>query len=595
MCPDASWAMPAVPVGAPARSDDSSRLVDRLPWQRRVCHSMRIMLLISDVDRPAVTRNGGDLVVESLHALGARTVFGIPGQHALGLFDALSRSPLRFVSARVENNAAFAADGYTRACGEVAVLFVSTGPGALTALPGLQEAYATGVPMLVVASQIPREDLGGRRKGHLHQLDDQARSAVNVTKGTWLARQHSAIPSALAAAWQEAVTAPQGPVWVEIPQDVLLEPTVLPAVVDLSAEPRPVPARSELLDHAAAVLDGSRRVVILAGGGARRSGAESELLRLAEALQAPVVTTPGGKGAFPWTHPLSAQSWIEDRHTTDYLAAADTLLVVGTSLGEVTSNYFTLRPRGQVIQIDAEPRVLESNVAAIGIHADASAALAGLADRVQTRVRDTSAEAEVAQLLGLVAARLDAQPLAAERALLADIRAAVPDDAHTYWDMTIAGYWAWSAWDARRGGFHSAQGAGGIGWAYGAALGGAAAGQGRVLAVSGDGGSMYSIAELAVARQHNLPVTWLIVDDGGYGILREYMVGAFGSATATELTRPDFVAVAQAFGVPAVAVAPDQVGSQIAAGWNQDGPQVIVTATTLTMFAPTHLEKGVVS
>lgn len=73
------------------------------------------------------------------------------------------------------------------------------------------------------------------------------------------------------------------------------------------------------------------------------------------------------------------------------------------------------------------------------------------------------------------------------------------------------------------------------------------------------------------------------------------MVGAFGSATATELTRPDFVAVAQAFGVPAVAVAPDQVGSQIAAGWNQDGPQVIVTATTLTMFAPTHLEKGVVS
>ena len=107
----------------------------------------------------APRRNGGDLAVETLHALGARTVFGIPGQHALGLFDALSRSPLEFVSNRVENNAAFAADGYARATGEVGVLFLSTGPGALTSLAGLQEAYATGVPMLVIASQIPLSGL----------------------------------------------------------------------------------------------------------------------------------------------------------------------------------------------------------------------------------------------------------------------------------------------------------------------------------------------------------------------------------------------------------------------------------------------------
>ena len=96
----------------------------------------------------APRRNGGDLAVETLHALGARTVFGIPGQHALGLFDALSRSPLEFVSNRVENNAAFAADGYARATGEVGVLFLSTGPGALTSLAGLQEAYATPTAVL---------------------------------------------------------------------------------------------------------------------------------------------------------------------------------------------------------------------------------------------------------------------------------------------------------------------------------------------------------------------------------------------------------------------------------------------------------------
>jgi acetolactate synthase-1/2/3 large subunit len=157
--------------------------------------------------------------------------------------------------------------------------------------------------------------------------------------------------------------------------------------------------------------------------------------------------------------------------------------------------------------------------------------------------------------------------------------------------MTIAGYWAWSAWDPREGEFHSAQGAGGIGWAYGAALGGAAALGERVLAVSGDGGAMYSLAELAVARQHDLPVTWLIIDDGGYGILREYMEGAFGAATHTELARPEFVALAEAFGVPAVAVDAAGVGPALARAWGEAGPNVVVLRQHLRMFAPTHLEE----
>ena len=100
---------------------------------------------------------------------------------------------------------------------------------------------------------------------------------------------------------------------------------------------------------------------------------------------------------------------------------------------------------------------------------------------------------------------------------------------------------------------------------------------------------MYSISELATAKQHNVPVTWLIVDDGGYGILREYMVGAFGKATATELARPDFVKLSEAFGVPAVKVAPADVGDALKAGFAADGPNVVVVETLLKMFAPTHL------
>jgi acetolactate synthase-1/2/3 large subunit len=541
--------------------------------------------------RPPVAehaRNGGDVVVETLTALGVSHVFGIPGQHALGLFDAIRRSGLRFVSSRVENNSAFEADGYTRATGEVGVLFLSTGPGALTALGALQEAYATGVPLLVITSQVPRAGLG-LRKGMLHQLDDQQRSAMNVTKSTAVAREAAEIPSLLADAWALAQSAPAGPTWVEIPEDVLLEATHVPPVTSVVTHIAERPARTELIEEAAALLNSAERPVILAGGGVRRSaGGPEALVTLAESLDAPVVCTVGGKGALPFDHPLSAASWIEDRYTTELLESADVLLAVGTSIGEVTSNYFTLRPRGRLIHVDAEPRVIEANHPGLGIHADAALALQAIAKLVSPRGAKIGATM-AAELRKSVERRLTAQDLAAELTLMRDLRAAVPSATHTFWDMTIAGYWAWSAWDPLDGDFHSAQGAGGLGFAYPAALGAAIGSGSRTFAVSGDGGAMYSIAELATARQHDADVTWLIVDDGGYGILREYMTGAFGQATATELARPDFAALAASFGIPAHVATPETVGQIVAETFKTAGPAVVVLATVLRMFAATHL------
>ncbi|MEZ2389365.1 thiamine pyrophosphate-binding protein [bacterium RCC_150] len=547
-------------------------------------------------------RNGGDLVVETLEALGAKTVFGIPGQHALGLFDAMGRGNLHFVSSRVENNSAFAADGYARATGEVGVLFLSTGPGALTSLAGLQEAYATGVPMVVVASQIPLEGLGARRKGMLHQLDDQKASAANVTKSQRLIQHASGIPSAIQDAWTEAISSPQGPVWIEIPQNVLLDPIMVPPVEDALAEAADNPPRVELIREAVKWLSTAERPAIIAGGGTRRGRAEKALLSIAEKLRAPVICTPGGNGAFPWNHELSLQSWIEDRYMTEVLEDADVLIVIGSSLGEVTSNYFTFEPRGRIIQIDAEPRVLESNRPGLGIRADAGQALSALDDALSAHDATTvppnwhglPPEAVVKESLAKVKARLESQDLGEELKFMADIREAVPSGMQTFWDMTIAAYWGWSCWDSREGQFHSAQGAGGLGYGFPAAIGAAVGLEtvgkpGRVLAVSGDGSSMYSISELATAKQHNVPVTWLIVDDGGYGILREYMVDAFGKATATELARPDFVKLAEAFGVPARRVASEDVGDALREGFAADGPNVVVVETLLKMFGPTHL------
>ncbi|MET8492619.1 thiamine pyrophosphate-binding protein [Streptomyces cellulosae] len=535
-------------------------------------------------------RNGGDLVVETLAGLGATTVFGLPGQHALGMFDALRRSDLRYIGLRVENNAGFAADAYGRITGEAAPLLLSTGPGALTSLAALQEAAAASAPVLAISSQVPTPGLGGGRHGYLHELPDQSASFRGVVKSVHTVRTASQIPSAIAAAWKSALTVPHGPVWVEIPQDVLLAETVLPVVTAMDATPDELPPRPELTALAAHLLSGAERPAIIAGGGVVRSDASGKLRQLAERIQAPVVTTPGGKGAFPWTHPLSLQSWIEDRHTTDFLQDADVLLVVGSGLGELSSNYHTFKPRGRVIQVEADLGKLESNHPGIGIHADARLALQALLETVEEREDDT-APARVRDLLDRVRARIDGQDLALEQQVLTAVRRALPTGSPSFWDMTILAYWAWSAFDAMGPNrLHSAQGAGGLGYGFPAALGAAVADPTRpVLAVSGDGGALYSIAELATARQYDLDVTWLIVDDGGYGILREYMTDAFGEPTATELTRPDYVALAESFGVPGVRTTPETLEEDLTKSLSTPGPSVVVLPAVLRMFAPTHL------
>ncbi len=542
---------------------------------------------------PPPGRNGGDLVVETLAGLGATTVFGLPGQHALGMFDALRRSDLRYVGLRIENNAGFAADAYGRITGEAAPLLLSTGPGALTSLAALQEAAAASAPVLAIGSQVPVAGLGGGRHGYLHELTDQASSFRGVVKSVHTVRTQSQIPSALAAAWQSALTAPHGPVWVEIPQDVLLAETAIPVVTGVDATPEELPPRPELTAVAADALMKASRPVIVAGGGVVRADASRKLRQLAEKLSAPVVTTFGGKGAFPWNHPLSLQSWLEDRHTTDFLEDADVLLVVGSGLGELSSNYHTFRPRGRVIQIEADAGKLESNHPGLGIHADARLALQALLETVGTREDDT-APARVRELLDRVGKRIAAQELTLEQDVLASVRKALPPRAPSFWDMTILSYWAWSAFDARHPNtMHSAQGAGGLGYAFPAALGAAAADPTYpVLAVSGDGGALYSVAELATARQYDLDVTWLIVDDGGYGILREYMTDAFGEATGTELARPDFVALAESFGVPGVRTSPGTLEADLAKALATPGPSVVVLPAVLRMFAPTHLGGG---
>jgi acetolactate synthase-1/2/3 large subunit len=548
------------------------------------------------------SRSGGDVAIETLTALGVDRVVGIPGQHALGLFDALRRADIELLPARVENNAGFMADGLARVSGSVAPLLLSTGPGALTALPALMEARGSSIPVLAISAQIPVEGLGGARHGHLHELDEQAAAFAQIVKGSWTVRTAAQIPSAIVSAWELAATAPCGPVLVEIPQDVLLAPVgelVPPVVGPLRLSPRGPVARQEVVEAAVSALASAERPTILSGGGAARGRADAALLRVAEQLDAPIFSTFSGRDAVPTGHPLAAGSWLEDVAVTEYLEAADVLLVVGSGLGELSSNYFTFRPRGLVIQIDAELAVIGSNHVVLGVHGEARDALERIADGLRGhrgvgthRVGHEARVAEITDLAEVVTGRLDEQGLAFERGIIDAIRTALPADADSYWDMTKIAYWAWSAWQGLDGSFATAQGAGGLGYGFPAAVGAAFADRARpVLAVSGDGGAMYGIAELGTCVQLSLDVTWLIVADGGYGILEDYMTGAFGVATATELTMPDFVSLAQSFGAHAVETTPARLAHDLGVALGTSGPSVVVLPATIGLFAPTHLDR----
>jgi acetolactate synthase-1/2/3 large subunit len=318
------------------------------------------------------------------------------------------------------------------------------------------------------------------------------------------------------------------------------------------------------------------------------------LAALAERLAAPVVTTPAGRAALRWDHPLSAQGWIEDIATTEFLEQADALLVVGCGLGELSTNYFRLAPLGQVIHLDADPTVLGANWPALALVGDARVGLDALdvalaASGVSGR-DPAAAERAALNLVEQVRQRLATQGLERELDLIAALREAVPDAVATYWDMTILSYWAWSAWDARGAPFETAA-CGGLGLALPAALGAAIASGRPTLAVSGDGGGLYGIADLITLAETAAPVTWLVVDDSGYGVLRGYMRDAYGRAFGTDFPGYDYAALARLAGVTAVDVDVSAAPAAVAEALESARPRVVVARTELGLFAPTHLRR----
>jgi acetolactate synthase I/II/III large subunit len=534
----------------------------------------------------AATRIGGHIVAETLRALGAEVVFGIPGVHALPIWEGLRDSGLRVLGFRQELNAAFAADGYARVTGRPTPVVVSTGPGAFMTLAPLMEALTAFVPIVVVASQIKSSAIG-KGRGELHETPDQAASFAPLVKWTGRAGTTEEIPALLAEAWRRAAAPPQGPAYVEVPYDVLrstapeaaddgLEPT--------PAAPHPVPGAAEL-DRAAALLAEAERPLIVAGGGSVRSRATPEVIELAERLDAPVATTYTGKGAFPERHALALGSAWDDAPFAELVADADAVLVVGSWLGYELAPVLN-RLTGTLIRIDAAPERIALTERALGLVGDAKPTLRALLDRIAPREAGTGTTRAAAIREAVEASLGDHPNLAVE--LLGTIERVLPHGAAAAWDSTILAYTAcWYLRVAEPKRFLYPAGSSTLGYGLPAALGASAALPDQpVLAVVGDGGFQYGLAELATAKQHDLRVAVLVIDDRGYGILREYQEDAGFAHAGVDLEHADFVALADSFGIPARRSSPEALGDDLgwALAWN--GPAVVVLEEALTMPVP---------
>ena len=482
-------------------------------------------------------------IVEAVAVHGATTVFGLPGVHNLAFWKVPEGAP---TVVRHEQAAVYAADGWARATGRLGAAVVTTGPGAANALAAFGEAAAARSPVLLVASEIPQAlRRTGRLRGVLHESRDQAGLFRPLAKAVFTPRSDVEVAATLDAAVAAAMRHPRGPVYIDVPADVLGHDAAAPTMVAPWFEPLPADAD---LDAAAAVLTGAR-VVIWAGGGA--VDAEPSVRVLAEHLGAPVVASFGGRGIPPTSHPHAVGLPPHEPEVAELIGRADVLLAVGGDLDGMNTRNWTMPRPPRLVTLDptspADAPEWAPDAAVAGRLGDA---LRGLRDRLPTRPPWAPSD-----LGAQVRARLAADPTSAEAmALVAAVEAARTDETVLVCDMAVAGYWV--------GGYASAPGPrrlaypvgwGTLGFGLPAAIGPAAAGH-PVIAVCGDGGLAMALGELATLVQERLPVTVLVVDDAGYGMLRYDQARGGDPEVGVDLVTPDFLALAAAFGLPATGV-----------------------------------------
>lgn len=499
----------------------------------------------------ATTTTVGDLTAAFLEACGVETAFGVISIHNMPILDAFGRrNRIRFVPARGEAGALNMADAHARISGGVGVGVTSTGVGAGNAAGSLVEALTAGTPVLHLTGQIELPWLD-RAMSYIHEAPKQPDMLKSVSKAYFRIWKPEQALGVLREAVQVALTPPMGPVSVEIPIDVQGAMVAIPDDLD---PPHISPAKpsDDSLDALAKMLVASKRPLLWLGGGSRDAAAPARALA---DMGIGIVSSTNGRGIVPEDHPLSLGAYNVSPPVEALYDSCDLMIVCGSRLRGNETLKYTLKIPARRAQVDVDPSMdARSYTTDLFVHGDAALVLDGLATRVRGKLQiDSGFASDLATARAGAEDQLRANLGPAYTAIADAIVAAFPDDAAWVRDITLSN----SMWGNRYLPlWHGRQAAHSLGGAIGQGLSmsiGAALAQGarKTVLLSGDGGFMLNVGELATAVQEQTDIAMVLMNDGGYGVIKNIQDAHYGARQVyADMGNPNFAQLSAAMGVP---------------------------------------------
>src|SRR5256714_486885 len=494
--------------------------------------------------------SGGEAIISGLVAHGVDTVFGLPGAQIYGLFDAFHQAQLKVSGARHEQACGYMAYGYARATGKPGVFSVVPGPGVLNAGAALLTAFGANEPVLCLTGQVPTQFLG-KGRGHLHEMPDQLATLRGFVKWADRIEYPDAAPVLVSRAFQEMLSGRRGPVALEMPWDVFTQRAETGAAKPFDPFPAPQPD-SERITAAASLIAGSKTPMIFVGSGAIH--ARDEILELAELIDAPVVAFRSGRGVVSNAHELGLTMAAAYR----LWPKTDLMIGIGTRMELPTMTRWPFRPDGlKSIRIDIDPSEMRRFTPDAAVVADARAGTIELLQEVRKSGYKKTSGRRAAIREASKAGLQEIQQVQPQMAYLNILREVLPDNAIVTDELSQVGFASWygfPVYEPRT--FISSGYQGTLGSGFPTALGSKVANPDRpVVAITGDGGFMFGVQELATAVQFNIAVVVLVFNNNAYGNVRRDQRERFeGRVVASNLVNPVFVKLAKSFELAAARV-----------------------------------------
>ena len=518
----------------------------------------------------------GQEFIHGLIARGVDVIFGIPGVHTVELYRGLQGTSIRHITPRHEQGAGFMADGYARVSGRPGVAFVITGPGMTNTLTAMGQARADSIPIIVVSSENPLNQLR-QGKGLLHELPDQHGLASLIAVEAFQINSAEDLQPAIEKCFETLTAQRPGPVHIEMPLDITPKPyDALALSHKTPAKPQP---EGQVIATAVDILKSSTTPVIIAGGGAKRASLSIKML--AEQCDAPVVQTVNARGVLHH-HPLSVPASPSLNAVKTLIEAADVVLALGTEFGQTDFDMYATNTMPQIkklIRVDIGTDQLTTTPDALAIHGDVDEVLSSIfAEMADNQAKgDGAARAEHARNNAFDEIGDDMRHLSH---FLDEILEACPN-AIMVGDSAQPIYAGNLYYDHDRpaGWFNAATGFGALGYAIPAAIGAAIADpDADVICITGDGGAQFSLPELMVAIEENLNITFIIWNNRGYQEISTSMQAVGVEPIGCDPMPPVFEDIAKAYGMPFQQCASLAIQKAIKIAQQSKGPSMIEVA-----------------